>query len=349
MCNMECGYCFYHDLSGKRRTPNYGVMSGETVRAVVKRVFGEVTERVHFTFQGGEPLLAGMDFFREFEKAVAEFAPKGVKVGRSVQTNGTLIDDGWAEFFAAHGYLAGVSLDGPAEIHNGQRPMGDKKGSFSKVMNGIKRLERRGAEYNILTVVTPEAARRGGAVYSFLRKQGFKYIQFIPMIAREGVTPLTGEAYGGFLRTVFDLYIAEKARGADVHVGWFDDIAAMIRGGMPAGCGMVGMCAPQLVIEADGSAYPCDFYVRDEFYLGNLAEEGPERLLSTETARKFIEDSMAIAEKCRACEYGSICRGGCRRYREGHMDRPGENVLCRGFKEFFDYAGERLMLLARIM
>ena len=349
MCNMDCGYCFYHDLAGQRRTPNYGVMALDTVRAVVKRVFGDVTGQVHFTFQGGEPLLAGKEFFREFERAVEEFAPKNVKIGRSVQTNGTLLDGEWADFFKRHGYLAGISLDGPAEIHNAQRPMAGGKGSFSKVMSEIKLLEKRGVEFNILCVVSPDAARRGAAVYSFLRKQGFKYIQFIPQISREGAPELTEKAYGNFLKTVFDLYFAEKARGADVHVGWFEDIAAIISGRMPAGCGMTGVCAPQIVVEADGGAYPCDFYVRDEYLLGNLAEEGPERLLSSDAAGNFIRASMEMPDDCRACDFGRICRNGCRRYRAGHLSAPGKNRLCGAYREFFEHAGQRLMLLARII
>lgn len=352
MCNMDCGYCFYHDLAQNRRTPSFGVMTADTIRAVVKRVCEEVTGGVQFTFQGGEPLLAGRDFFREFEKAVAEFAPPGLRVGRSIQTNGTLIDDEWAHFFAEHGYLAGVSLDGPAKIHNAMRPMADGKGSFSRVIAGIRCLERRGVEYNVLCVVSEPVARKGAAVYGFMRKQGWRYMQFIPCIA-----PLDGsarsmalrtETYAGFLCAVFDAYFSDRARGERVSVGWFEDIIAMIKGGVPAGCGMTGVCAKQLVVEADAGAYPCDFYVHDAFRLGSFMEKGPEELLESDVEAEFIGASRNIPDKCAGCEYFGICRGGCRRYRAGHMDVPGENTLCGAFRKFFDYAGDRLVALARM-
>jgi uncharacterized protein len=352
MCNMECGYCFYHDLVKNRRTPSYGVMTPDVIRAVVKCVCEEVTGGVQFTFQGGEPLLAGMGFFEEFEKAVAEFAPRGLRVGRSVQTNGTLIDDEWAEFLAKHGYLAGVSLDGPAETHNAMRPMAGGKGSFSRVTAGMRRLERHGVEYNVLTVVSEPVARRGEAVYNFMRKQGWRYLQFIPCIApfNGGARSmaLKAETYAGFLCAVFDAYFNERVRGAAVSVGWFEDIIAMIRGDMPAGCGMTGICAPQLVVEADGSAYPCDFYVSDDFRLGSLLEKGPGELLASDIAARFINQSRNMPDECRRCEYMSICRGGCRRYRDGHMDAPGKNTLCAAYRRFFDYAGDRLVMLARM-
>lgn len=348
-CNMDCGYCFYHDLARGCMTPDYGVMKADTIRAVVKRVCEEVTGAVQFTFQGGEPLLAGKDFFEGFEAALAEFAPRSLKVGRSVQTNGTLIDDDWAAFFARYGYLAGVSLDGPANVHNALRPTAGGRGSFSGVMAGIRALEAHGVAYNVLTVVSGPVARRGAAVYAFLRKQGFRYLQFIPCIApmdggsRE--TELKPEAYAGFLAAVFDRYFEERLRGERVSVGWFDDICAMIRGDMPASCGMTGTCAPQLVLEADASAYPCDFYVTDGFRLGSAAEAGPEALLSSARAREFIEDSRALPEECEKCDYLAVCRNGCRRYRTAAQ---GKNTLCEAYRRFFDYAGDRLVMLARM-
>ena len=227
-------------------------------------------------------------------------------------------------------------------------------GSFSPVMAGIRRLEKAGVPYNILTVVSEPVARKGAAVYRFLRKNGWDYLQFIPCLDPMEAPPtpvsLKPETYGRFLCTTFDLYFQELSRGGRVSVRWLDNVAALLAGYPPESCGVSGACAAQIVLEADGSAYPCDFYVHQRYRLGSAVTDSFQDMLSCETARHFQEYSRPLPADCAACPAYPLCRNGCRRYRLPYLgEAPGKNVLCGAYRSFFDYAGERLVLLARAM
>lgn len=353
LCNLRCRYCFYRDMAENREVASYGVMSPETLDRIVAKACAEAERQVQFIFQGGEPMLAGRDFFEAFERSVAAYAPRSLRVDRSVQTNGTLIDPDWAAFFKKHNYLLGISLDGMAELQNDLRPFSDGSGSFSPVMNGVRCLEKAGVPYNILTVVSEPVARRGGAVYRFLRKNGWNYLQFIPCL-----DPLDGSSrdcslksagYGKFLNTTFDLYFDELSRGERVSVRWFDNIVDLLAGYPPESCGLSGECVSQLVIEADGGVYPCDFYVHDSYRLGSALENSFAELLSAEAGRRFEAESKPLPEDCVSCPVYPLCRNGCRRYRLPYLGaQPGKNVLCEAYRTFFAYAGDRLALLARL-
>lgn len=220
LCNLRCRYCFYRDEAENRETASYGMMTGEVRAQVLSRAFEALPKgrnRLTLVFQGGEPMLAGRAFFEGLEADIQRLRPAGTIVDRCIQTNGTLIDDDWAAFFAKYDYLIGISLDGPAAIQNDLRPDAAGKGSFSRVTAGIQALKKRGVNVNILTVVTAEVARHGRKVYSFLRKNGWERLQFIPcMDFLDGKTrdfSLTPELYGRFLADTFDLYEEEKLRG----------------------------------------------------------------------------------------------------------------------------------------
>ncbi|MGI6238822.1 MAG: anaerobic sulfatase maturase [Christensenellales bacterium] len=347
LCNLSCRYCFYHDLADARAVKSYGIMKPDVLEAVVRRAAQEVESAVQFVFQGGEPLLAGLDFFRAFESLVETYIPKSLRVDRSIQTNGALIDAQWASFFAQHGYLVGVSLDGPAALHNDLRIFPDGKGSFSRVMAGIRALDRAHVPYNILTVVSEPIARRGAAVYNFLRKSGWDYLQFIPCLNPVtgdcGAHALRSESYGRFLINIFDLYADERARGKQVSVRWFDNVLDMLAGRPPESCGMSGVCACHIVVESDGGVYPCDFYVHDSHRLGSLLDQSLASLLASDAAAQFIEESRALPAQCEVCPHRSLCRNGCRRYRQPYLSgAPGANELCEGYRMFFDHIARRM-------
>lgn len=353
LCNLRCAYCFYHELAARREVASYGVMKDEVLEALVRRVMGEVTQDVHFVFQGGEPLVAGLSFFERFEALVAQLAPRGLRVMRSIQTNGTLVDEDWAAFFARHRYLVGVSLDGPAALHNDVRPTAEGKGSFSGVMAGIRHLRQANVEFNILTVVTREVAMHGAKVYSFLRKNGFDYLQFIPCMDEPGAPKaafsLDEASYGRFLIDTFALYERELLEGKRISVRFFDNLIGMLAGYPPESCGMSGCCACHLVVEADGGVYPCDFYVTDAYRLGSVQESGLEEMVLSDTAMRFIEESTPVDPACHICPYAPICRGGgCRRYREPFVDgKPRRPALCEAYRMFFGECLGRMQALAR--
>lgn len=357
LCNLQCRYCFYHDIAENREVASYGVMREAVLDRLLERAFEALPPgRNHLSliFQGGEPMLAGLDFFQKLEDKLARTTPAGVEVSRSVQTNGTLIDADWAAFFARHGYLLGVSLDGPAQIHNALRVDARGKGSFSRVLAGISLLKKHGVAFNILTVVTADVARHGAKVYAFLRKNGWDYLQFIPCIdpiaGRREPFSLTAEQYGRFLIDTFEPYSRERMQGGAVSVRWFDNLIELAAGYAPESCGMTGACACHFVVEADGSVYPCDFYVDDRHRLGSLEETGLREMFASETARAFVAESLQPAQKCASCRWFPLCRGGCRRYRAGDATpAPGLSGLCRAYEAFFDACGERVVQMARFL
>lgn len=351
LCNLRCSYCFYHDVAEHRETASYGVMTQETLETVVRRALSFATGACTFAFQGGEPTLAGLDFFRRFEALVARDAPEGLSVRRALQTNGLLLDEDWAAFLAEHHYLVGLSLDGPADLHDARRTDAQGKGTFARTLAAAKLLERTGVEFNVLSVVDSLLARRAAKVYSFFRKQGLPYLQFIPCLddfGHEGPPRLTPERYAHFLKTTFDLWYEDVTQGHPISIRLFDNLLEMLSGYPPESCGMSGQCTCQFVVEANGDVYPCDFYVTDPYRLGNLRDCSIPELRASAPACRFIEESLSLPDKCRACPYFVLCRGGCRRYREPFGDgQPGLYQHCEAYLDFFHYAVPRLQALAQ--
>ena len=228
------------------------------------------------------------------------------------------------------------------------------KGSFSRAMAGISLLKKHGVAFNILTVVTADVARHGQKVYGFLRKNGWDYLQFIPCIdpiaGRREPFSLTAEQYGRFLIDTFEAYARERMQGVPVSVRWFDNLIELAAGYAPESCGMTGACACHFVVEADGSVYPCDFYVDDRHRLGSVEETGFREMFASETARAFVRESIEPAQKCAACPWHPLCRGGCRRYRAGDATaQPGLSALCHAYEMFFSACGGRVMAMARML
>ena len=274
LCNMRCKYCFYCDEMTKRDSALRGIMPHDTLELLVRRVFAYAEGRADFIFQGGEPTLAGLDFFREAVALQRRFAPAGLEVRNSIQTNGLLIDREWAGFLAENNFLAGVSLDGCAEFHDPFRPDAEGAGTYSRALEAAKLLRSSGVPVNILCVVNNLSARHGAKIYRNLVSAGFEWLQFIPCIspldncARQ--FDLTPERYLDFLCAVFACYRHDRLNGVHVSIRFFDDLLRRLAGQPVATCGMNGRCAVTLTVESDGSVYPCDFYALDRFLLGNI-------------------------------------------------------------------------------
>lgn len=348
LCNMRCRYCFYHDLMKAQIQPQT-VMTPETMRLVIRRAFDEAEEAVSFSFQGGEPTVAGLDFFREFVREVHTYADRNIQVQYAIQTNGLALDEAWAEFLRDHGFLVGISIDGAAASHDRYRIDAAGNGTYARVSAARKLLHRYGVDYNILCVVTADAARHPRRLYGELKATGCRYLQFIPCLdpleAERGQEPysLTPELYGQFLVQLFDLWYADWKAGRYVSIRLFDDYVH-IAAGMPGGtCAASGRCGGYLVVESDGSVYPCDFYVTEQHRLGSLAEQSVRELMNGEQNTAFLRTSAAFTSTCTGCRYFPVCHGGCRRDRLP----TGENYLCPALKTFFDAALPRLMEMAR--
>lgn len=340
-CNLRCRYCFYYDVADNREVKNYGIMNDDTLENMVKKVFDDVEYSANFAFQGGEPTMAGIEFFEKFHKFVEKYNTKKIIVNFSLQTNGTLLNKKWLELFKKHNYLIGLSLDGNKEMHNTFRIDAKGEGTFSRVLKAAKMMKKAEVEFNILCVVNKLIAQNGKLVYNFFRNNGFRYYQFIPCLdslscSEEKDYTLTAEDYGKFLDETFNLWYEDMMSGKRISVRHFDNYTKILLGEEPEACDMVGHCNMNAVLESDGSMYPCDFYVLDEFKVGNINESSFEELFKSEAEMRFLRTSLAVDEKCKVCRYFKICRGGCRRHKELTAEGNYENRFCESYKYFFE-------------
>ena len=341
-CNLACRYCFYRDVAQNRAQAFEGMLSLERMREVIAAGMAYAEHICSFAFQGGEPTLAGLDFYREVVQLQKHYARPGRDIRNAIQTNGTLIDAEWAQFFAENHFLVGLSLDGPAELHNLNRPDSQGHGSFQAVMRAVHLFEKYHVDFNILCVVTGKNARSIEKIYRFYRKQGFRWLQFIPCL--EPIGQKRGEAqyhlspttYGDFLIRLFDLWYEDLKHGTYISIRHLDNWMSILLGERPEACNMAGQCSVQFVIEGDGGVYPCDFYVLDAWRMGTVGADSLAKMQQGEVAKRFIADSLHIPDACRACRWGSLCRNGCRRDRmilpNGTVD---QNYYCEAYRTFF--------------
>lgn len=340
-CNLRCRYCFYYDVADNREVKNYGIMNDDTLENMVKKVFDDVEYSANFAFQGGEPTMAGIEFFEKFHKFVEKYNTKKIIVNFSLQTNGTLLNKKWLELFKKHNYLIGLSLDGNKEMHDTFRIDAKGEGTFSRVLKAAKMMKKAEVEFNILCVVNKLIAQNGKLVYNFFKNNGFRYYQFIPCLdslscSEEKDYTLTSEDYGKFLDETFNLWYEDMMSGKRISVRHFDNYTKILLGEEPEACDMVGHCNMNAVLESDGSMYPCDFYVLDEFKVGNINESSFGELFKSEAEMRFLRTSLAVDEKCKVCRYFKICRGGCRRHKELTAEGNYENRFCESYKYFFE-------------
>lgn len=353
-CNLRCKYCFYCDEMEKRETANYGFMSTDTLEALVRKSLDFAEGSCGFAFQGGEPTLVGMDFYKRLLEFQSKYNTKKVTIHNSIQTNGFRLGEEWADFFAQNHFLVGVSLDGIVHTHDAYRIDAGGKGTFAEIMRTIELFDKKNVEYNILTVVNRRTAERISRIYSFYGKHGWKYQQYIacldPLGEPQGMREysLTPEAYGDFLVELFELWYLDWQKGAQPSIRMFENYIGILLGYMPEACDQRGCCSIQCVVEADGSVYPCDFYVVDSYRMGSFVDNTLEEILEQGKTLRFVEESVENREDCEACEYGYICRGGCRRNRQiGENGQLGSNYFCPAYKKFFAAALPRMKQIAR--
>ena len=335
-CNLRCEYCFYRDVAQHRQTPGYGIMTKKTARALIESAAQYAGNAgITFVFQGGEPLLAGEDFFRFFIDTVKEVCGTACPVSYSLQTNGTLLTKNFAKLFSQNKFLLGLSLDGDFEA-NRFRTDADNKNVYRRVLQSAALLRRMGAEFNILSVVTGYSGSRIEKTFNSFAANGFKYLQFIPCLRAFGDTSeselyMTCEQYAEFLLTLTRLYFDRLDSASPVSVRQLDNWLGICMGYPPEQCGMNGGCSRQFAVESNGNVYPCDFYCTDKWLLGNVNEMPLTDMAQSEAARSFIEQGDIRDEKCLTCEFYYLCRAqGCKRSRE-------DADMCKAYKEFFPY------------
>lgn len=351
-CNMRCEYCFYMDEMEHRTQKSCGFMSLETLEILVKKALEYADGTCAFAFQGGEPTLVGIEFYRTLIALEKKYNTKNIQIQNAIQTNGYALDTEWAEFLSENHFLTGLSIDGICAAHNAYRKDVNGRETFAKVMESAKLLEEHGAEFNILTVVHKKTAQKVSRMYQFYKKNGFHYQQYIACLNPLGVEKepeyaLSAEAYGKFLIELFELWYLDLKKGEQPYIRQFENYISILLGIEPEACDMRGMCSLQQVVEADGSVYPCDFFVLDEYKMGNICDDEYEQILEKGMEMKFVQNSLPLDEDCRMCKYFSICRGGCGRHRlDVNGSRTGRNCFCESYKLFFDAELPKMLEIA---
>ena len=340
LCNMNCSYCFYCDEAQKREKNCYGQMSEETLKNVIRKTMLSADGVVSYTWQGGEPSLRGLDFFRQAVELQKKYNRNGVQVLNAFQTNGYAITEEWCEFFRENHFLIGLSVDGTQELHDVFRRGTDGGGTYDRVKRTADLFSRTGVEFNVLTVVTSQLAEHTKEVYESYRRIGWQFQQYIacldPYGERKGerAYSLLPLQYGKFLSELCGLWYQDLLKGRQPYIRQFENYVGMAAGYRPESCEQCGICGEQYVAEADGSIYPCDFYVMDDWYLGNLNRDRLDAIDAKRLELSFIERSAPGAE-CRACRFFSLCRGGCMRNRTKDRDGTYKNDFCEGYQLFF--------------
>ena len=355
LCNLRCRYCFYADEAKNRTQASMGFMREETAELLIREAYSAVDPRgsVGFAFQGGEPTLAGLSFFRHFTEKAKELKPSGVSISFSIQTNGILLDEEWARFLKEEDFLVGISLDGFSDLHNLYRTDADGKSTWNRIIKNAALLQKTGVRVNALCVVTAQCARSPQKVYQTLKKLGFGYMQFIACLDPIGEErgsrqwSLKPEAYGQFLCRLFDLWYRDWEAGDYHSIRLFDDYIHLLLGDGGSTCATCGQCGGYFVVEADGSLYPCDFFTLDEWQMGKLGEKSLTEIAESEIFRRFLTRGTEKPEECTACPWRILCNGGCQNDRSLAEDGI-HNYYCSAFRKLFEYAGERMQKIARV-
>jgi len=352
-CNINCKYCFYHnrpddpyrDVSGKK------LMSDEVLREMMTQYFALPVQPAIYCWQGGEPLVAGHEFFERVFKYESELGGRGRIVSNALQTNGVLMDDEFAAMLANYKVLVGLSIDGPPDLHNKYRVGYDGEGTHADAVKAAEIMRRHGVEFNALAVITPGTAPRTREIYEWFVDNGFQHMQFIPNVEHEHDTgkiqPYTvvAKQYGKFLCEIFDLWYGDGNPTACVRL--FENVMEGLLGRKPGSCAMSATCADYIVVEYNGDIYPCDFLVNSDWLLGNIMETPLTEILQTKRWRDFLELKPDLPRPCRKCKYLSICQGGCPydRWMAGSFLRPPH--LCEAYKTFYDHDVPRLKKLIK--
>jgi uncharacterized protein len=348
-CNLACKYCFYSSKADLYPETKKHQMSDRILRELTAQYMGLTWERASFCWQGGEPTLAGLDFYRKAVKYQSLFAAPGQIVENSLQTNGLLIDEEWAKFLARHKFLVGVSLDGPKELHDHYRKDHGGSPSYERVMEGIEWLKRYNVDFNILVLLNKRNVKHPRQLYRFLVNEGFKYLQFIPCAERNPKTggfaeySITPEEYGRFLCEVFDEWTSGGV--PQVYVRDFDELLIGYVTGETPNCTFSEDCGKYVVVEYNGDVYTCDFYVDPKWFLGNLTEQPLEEIVTSEKFHQFRKQKSKLAQRCESCPWLRICRGGCPKH--WALVTSDANYFCSSYQTFLEHSHNEFLRLKR--
>jgi uncharacterized protein len=354
ICNLACTYCYY--LPKQRLYHDSHFRMTDEVLETFTRQYIEAhrVPEVTFGWQGGEPLLMGVGFFERAVKLEERYCKPGMRVLNTLQTNGTLLDDGWCRFFREHGFLIGLSLDGPREMHDAYRVGKGGEPTFDRTVEGAALLKQYGVEFNVLCAVHAANGDHPLEVYRFLRDEvGAQFIQFIPIVQRQAgdrVTErsVTGQQYGRFLISVFDEWVRRDV--GQVLVQIFDTALAAWVGQRPGLCVFEETCGTAFALEHNGDLYSCDHFVEPRYRLGNIREVSLVDMVGSEQQRRFgLAKRETLPRTCYECKVRFVCNGGCPKDRvfTAPDGEPGLNCLCAGYRAFFSHIDRPMQVMAQ--
>jgi uncharacterized protein len=350
-CNLDCKYCFY-----KYRDPEIGWgrqrMSEEVLEKLVKDYMQLRFAMAGFAWQGGEPTLMGLDFYKRAVELQKKYGASGQEVGNSLQTNAILLNDEWCRFLHESKFLVGISIDGPKEYHDHYRRDHSGAGTFDKVMRAIEKCKEHKVEFNTLALLNNINADHPDELFDFFVDLGIKYLQFIPCVELDEATgevadfSISPQQYGEFLCRIFDRWYEYGPQKLSIRD--FDSILSYYVAGRHTICTFDKQCSQYIVIEHTGDAFCCDFFVEPKWRLGNIFETPIEKLAASSKKRVFARAKQNLCNKCLLCRHLAICRGGCMKDRSPFdKDNFGrESYFCESYRRFFDYATPRFMQIA---
>jgi len=366
ICNLACTYCFFLDKELLYEGDRFRMSDEQQETYIRQLIESHRAPQVTVAWQGGEPTLMGLDFYRRSIELEQRYRKPGMSFLNTMQTNGTLLTDEWCEFYKEHDFLIGISIDGPRQLHDAFRVNKRGEGSFDKVMRGLRLLQKHGVEYNILTTVNRVNAEYPLDVYRFLRDEvKTDWIQFIPVVERvdEHGQPahlrgtfasersVTAKQFGNFLVTIFDEWVRNDV--GDVFVQTFEATASNWAGRASSGmCVFNETCGLGVALEHNGDLYSCDHFVDPDFLLGNLDDASMVDMVASRRQYEFGQDKRdGLPQYCLDCDVRFACHGECpkNRFITTPEGEPGLNYLCAGFKQFFRHVDQPLTMLVGLI
>jgi uncharacterized protein len=379
LCNLDCSYCFYLEKTKFFPKNHSFKMSDEVLEAYIKGyIEAQPGMEVSFAWQGGEPTLAGLPFFKKVVALQARYAG-GKRIENAFQTNGTLLTDEWCEFLKANNFLVGISIDGPEELHDAYRVDRKGAGTYKQVVRGIELCKKHGVEFNTLTVVNAKNVQKPLEVYRFLREIGSQFIQFIPLVERRADSAsnqlglglahppdLSGagtmrfepevtewsvspRALGDFYCKIFDRWVGRDV--GRVYVQLFDVTLGKWVGAPGGVCMYAETCGRAIAMEHNGDLYACDHYVYPRYKLGNVMNESIASMADSQQMQDFGEAKRStLTKQCRECEVRFCCNGDCPKHRFARAKdgEYGVSYLCGGLKQFFKHSAPAMKTMAEL-
>ncbi len=332
-CNLACRYCYYP----QRDTPP-GKIDDEMLEAFIRQYIAAQppgVKEINFVWQGGEPLMAGIGFYKRALALQQRYTPPGVTVSNSLQTNATLVTEAWCQLFRQHGFIIGVSLDGDATLQNSHRPDKRGNGSYQDALRGLRLLQQHSVEFNVLVVVHNGVVERAREIYDHLVGLGARLLQFQPLMAEGDAVDqgyqLSAEGWGRFMVTILRRWKKRRDIGR-VFVMNIEHALAQYFTGVSPVCVHSARCGTNLVMEQDGQVYACDHLIDDKHRLGSLNVDTPLADMVEASTRLPFGRRKSTRPECRQCSVRMLCQGGC----PAHLDARGQNALCAGYFRFFN-------------